>query len=453
MNKSSNWQLYLDLLASKNISEGSRRWYVFRVENFLKAHPNKKLADISKAEIEAYLLSLSHSKNISSWQFEQAIDALKLLLVDLSDTSTSKEIDWVYWHDAAKSLSQNHATIAANDSVEAALESKHQSLGLISIEHKDVLLNMTRLIRSRHYSIRTEQSYIDWVARFFNFTQYKPLSNLAKQDVEDFLSNMVVERRVAASTQNQALNALVFLLTQVLERPREEFNFKHSKRPQRLPVVLSQDEVNQLLKSMSGTYFLMAGLMYGTGMRLMECIRLRVQDIDFDYNQIMIRDAKGNKDRVVPLPMRFADDLKDQINQVQIIHESDLDAGVSGVYLPTALAGKYPNADKELIWQYVFPASRISVDPRTGLSRRHHIHENTLQKSIKKAADQSGILKKISSHVLRHSFATHLLESGYDIRTVQELLGHSDVNTTMIYTHVLNKPGLSVKSPADNLSF
>ncbi len=257
--------------------------------------------------------------------------------------------------------------------------------------------------------------------------------------------------KYTASSQNQALNALVFLLTQVLEKPREEFNFKHSKRPQRLPVVLSQSEVNTLLKCMSGTYLLMAGLMYGAGMRLMECIRLRIQDIDFDYNQIIIRDAKCNKDRVVPLPLRFTDDLKQQINHVQLIHQTDLAAGVGGVYLPDALASKFPNSDKAFIWQYVFPASRISVDPRSGFSRRHHLHENTLQKAIKKAADQSSINKKISSHVLRHSFATHLLESGYDIRTVQDLLGHSDVNTTMIYTHVLNKPGLSVKSPADNL--
>ncbi len=451
MNKQSNWQKYIDLLAIKQIPEIAQRWYVYRVEQFLKSQPSLKVTDFSVSDIESHFQDLARDKNLLDWQFVQAIEAIQFLLVDLSSTPTAQQIDWDYWRQAAKTLEPNHATLAVNASVDETIAFKHKVLAQESAEHEEILKQMIRLIRYRHYSIRTEKSYVDWVCRFFKFIQNKPLATLQASDVGDFLSSLVIDRKVAASTQNQALNALVFLLTQVMERPHEEFQFKHSKRPRRLPVVLSQREVNNLLKQMSGIYLLMAGLMYGTGMRLMECIRLRVKDVDFDYSQIIIRDAKGNKDRLVPLPDRYAIELKDHLDGVELGHTADLAAGTGGVFLPEALARKYPKADKLFIWQYVFPASKLSVDPRSQRSRRHHIHETTLQKAIKTAADKSGIRKKVSSHSLRHSFATHLLESGYDIRTVQELLGHSDVNTTMIYTHVLNKPGLSVKSPADLL--
>ena len=257
---------------------------------------------------------------------------------------------------------------------------------------------------------------------------------------------------VAASTQNQALNALVFLYKQVLGYELGELDgFVRAKRPKRLPVVLDRVEVRGLLDRLDGTQHLMVGLLYGTGMRLMECVRLRVQDLDFSYSQLVVRDGKGQKDRVVPLPQRLVPPLHEHLERVQALHRKDLDQGFGEVFLPDALARKWPNAPKEWGWQYVFPSGRLSVDPRSGKTRRHHLHENGLQKAVKAAAQKAEITKKVNCHCLRHSFATHLLESGYDIRTVQELLGHADVSTTMIYTHVLNRGGQGVLSPLDGL--
>jgi integron integrase len=263
----------------------------------------------------------------------------------------------------------------------------------------------------------------------------------------------VVNRRVSASTQNQALNALVFFYKHVLKNETIELGaFAHSKKPRRLPVVLTRDEVQRLFSMLNSPMArLMAGLLYGCGLRLMECVRLRILDVDFGYQRILIRNAKGGKDRIVPLPNRLNELLREQIKSVEQQHRQDLACGLGGVYLPDALSRKYPKAEKELMWQYLFPASRVSADPRSGTLRRHHIHENNLQKHMKHAATAAALNKRVNCHALRHSFATHLLESGYDIRTVQELLGHADVSTTMIYTHVLNKPGITVTSPFDVL--
>ena len=268
--------------------------------------------------------------------------------------------------------------------------------------------------------------------------------------MKTYLDYLAVEREVTASTQNQALNALVFFYGEVLQKPIGEIEeFARAKRPRRLPEVMTWDEVRMLLSKMNGITGLMAGLMYGSGMRLMECVRLRVKDIDFTRHQIMVRDGKGQKDRVTMLPDRFGPSLQEHLARVKVTHEQDLAQGTADVYIWPALARKYPNMGKEWIWQYVFPAKTLSVDPRSGKVRRHHINETLVQKAVKEAAGRAAINKRVSCHTLRHSFATHLLEAGYDIRTVQELLGHANVVTTMIYTHVLNRPGLSVKSPAD----
>ncbi|WP_455204799.1 integron integrase, partial [Kaarinaea lacus] len=289
-------------------------------------------------------------------------------------------------------------------------------------------------IRTKQYSIRTEQAYVNWLARYIAFHKMQDPANLNGQSVKAYLEHLVVNRHVAGSTQSQALCALVFFYKQVLETDLGEFgDFTRSKKHRRLPVVLSTNEIKSLFSQIdNSTYLLMANLLYGCGLRLLECIRLRIFDVDFDYHQIIVRNAKGNKDRVVPLPKRLVKSLGDQIRHVKSLHEEDIEAGYGEVFLPYALSRKYPNAAKETGWQYLFPASKLSVDPRSKKTRRHHIHETVLQKHIKKAAREAGLFKRVSCHSLRHSFATHLLQSGHDIRTVQELLGHADVSTTMI---------------------
>jgi integron integrase len=306
-------------------------------------------------------------------------------------------------------------------------------------------------IRSRHYSLRTEQAYIFWVRRFILFHRKRHPETMGESEITEFLTHLAVARQVAASTQNQALSAILFLYKHVLDRELDRLDgVTRAKRPQRLPVVLSQDEVRNLLVALSGVNALVARLLYGTGMRKMECLRLRVKDVDFSYRQICVRSGKGDKDRVTLLPDILVDELREQLDAASLLHQQDLEAGYGEVSLPYALSRKYPNAGREWIWQFVFPATRRSVDPYSGVIRRHHWYQTNVQRAIKQAAHTLRLGKPVSVHTLRHSFATHLLENGYDIRTVQDLLGHKDVSTTMIYTHVLNKGGRGVRSPLDN---
>jgi integron integrase len=315
---------------------------------------------------------------------------------------------------------------------------------------RDLLHRLRDRIRCKHYSIRTEEAYADWVRRFLAFHADLPLDRLAEAEISSFLTYLAVHDKVAASTQNQALNALVFFFRSVLQQKLDSpFQLIRAKRPFRLPTVLSKTEVQRIFRRLSGQSLLMTQLLYGSGLRLMEVLRLRVKDIDFNLRQILVRDGKGFKDRVTMLPDQLRDPLLAHLERVRRIFEADLDRGFGGVYLPYALERKYPAAAREWKWQYVFPSDRISTDPRTGAIRRHHADESNLQKEVRRAAREAGILKPVGCHTFRHSFATHLLEAGHDIRTVQELLGHSDVKTTMIYTHVLNRGGLGVRSPLD----
>lgn len=302
-------------------------------------------------------------------------------------------------------------------------------------------------IRVRHYSIRTEQAYIGWIRRFILFNNKRHPAEMGEQEVTRFLTSLAVDGNVAPSTQNQALNALVFLYKVVLERELQDVNAVRAKQPQKIPVVLTQDEVSRLLRGLSGVHWLTACLMYGSGLRLMEAVRLRVQDIDFPHKAILIRNGKGGKDRVVTLADELHIPLQRHLQAVRSTHQKDLADGFGEVYLPHALAKKYPDAPIQWGWQYVFPAAKRSVDPRTGVERRHHVGEQSVQRAIRQSVRNAGIEKKASCHTLRHSFATHLLERGMDIRTVQEQLGHKDVRTTQIYTHVLNRGGSAVLSP------
>ena len=320
----------------------------------------------------------------------------------------------------------------------------------VEAAHGALLERMRGEIRRRHYSIRTEQTYLDWIRRFLTFHQLKAPAEIGAKGVRDYLTYLAQTREVAAGTQNQALNAISFLYKSVLECDPGEFgDFTHAKRPKRIPEVLTPSEVDALLDAIAGVYGLMAGLLYGAGLRLMECVRLRVKDVRFEEAQLVVRDGKGQKDRITLLPERYRAALERQIAEVRALFEADRAAGLPGAYVWPALERKYPNAGKEWPWQYVFPSDRLSVDPRSKTVRRHHIHENALQRALKGAVERLGLPHRVSCHTLRHSFATHLLQDGADIRTVQELLGHSDVNTTMIYTHVLNRPGVTVRSPAD----
>ncbi|MEO7936872.1 MAG: integron integrase [Dokdonella sp.] len=313
------------------------------------------------------------------------------------------------------------------------------------------LLDQVRArVRRLGLAIRTEKVYVDWIRRFILANGKRHPREMGAREVEAFLTLLATRGKVAASTQNQALSALLFLYREVLgqDLPWME-NIRRAKRPVRLPVVLTTDEVCQILDRMTGPSQLMAHLLYGAGLRLMECVRLRVQDVDFVRNEITVRGGKGGKDRRTMLPVRTVAALKIQLEETRAVHERDLGEGHGAVWLPSALERKYTHASMEWIWQYVFPARSRSIDPRSGIERRHHIDEKTLQRAVRVAVQASGIDKHASCHTLRHSFATHLLESGSDIRTIQELLGHSDVSTTMIYTHVLNRGGSGVVSPLD----
>ena len=307
-------------------------------------------------------------------------------------------------------------------------------------------------IRRKGYSLRTEKSYSHWIKRFIVFHGKWHPKELGAPEVEAFLTGLAVDRDVAAATQNLALSAILFLYREVLETPLPWLDsIERAKKPARLPTVLSAAEVGAVLAQLDGTPGLMLRLLYGTGMRLMECVRLRVKDVDFAARQITVRDGKGGKDRVTMLPDALAEELRTHLSVTKALHAADLAAGLGAVWLPDPLARKYPSAPKAWGWQYVFPARGLSIDPLGGERRRHHIDEKMLQRAIRRAAQAAGIVKPVSPHVLRHSFATHLLQSGYDIRTVQELLGHADVSTTMIYTHVLNRGGRGVVSPLDQL--
>lgn len=447
---------YLECMHKASIPEKQRRWYVKRVEVFIKAQNGRRIKTLSGADIAGYFEAIGRQNRLPGWQFRQCIDAIRILYCDLLSTRAAREVDWSYWLDSARQLETDHPTTAHRltpDELAYVKERRGEGpLNRVRAAHHDLLVRFTSEIRRRGYAYRTEQSYEQWICRFILFCKGGAPEEAGADEVRSFLNYLAIQRGVSTSTQNQALNALVFLYKQVLALELGGLEeVVRAKRPRSLPVVLSRGEVTALLAQMQGTHRLAAALLYGTGMRLLEGLRLRVQDLDFDYHRIHIHQAKGKKDRYVPLPGMLVDDLRRQIDEVGQLHARDVAAGYGEVNLPDALARKYPNAGRELKWQFLFPSGRLAVDPRGGAIRRHHLHESSLQKAVKRAAAACHINKRVGCHTLRHSFATHLLEANYDIRTVQELLGHADVSTTMIYTHVLSHPGVGVISPLDHI--
>lgn len=457
------WDNYIFKTKAYRIKSTSARWYVRHAETYIRAHANLRLAQHSAPQMEKYLRGKGRNSYLEDWQFKQMVVALKILFVEMVKTSWASSFAWDDWVVAADSLPNSHATVArdyqaiAVDQKEAldygAADSDSNLYKRVVNYYPEHIRAFIEEIRVRRYSIRTERAYLGWILRYISFYSMQDPAKLTEKHIARYLEYLVLRRKVASSTQSQALNALMFFYRQVLQRElNERIEFVHSRKPRRLPVVLTADEIKRLFSGLENTtQLLMANLLYGCGLRLMECVRLRIMDVDFGYQQILVRNTKAKKDRVVPIPKKLTTILEVQIDKVKALHIEDIEQGFGKVYLPGALALKYPGADSQFRWQYVFPSSKISTDPRSGVSRRHHVHESGLQKYIKKAGEHAGITKNVNCHALRHSFATHLLENGYDIRTVQELLGHADVSTTMIYTHVLNKPGVTVTSPLDML--
>ena len=432
------WLNFRTIVISKGINEKYADYYVTWGMRFAKSIKGVSLKRRTNDQISLFLYNLQQGSHIEDWQVKQAAHAIELLYNDYLNIEAKVKMP---------------EAGAVKPASESKPNTKSQSdLPRVEEKYAKLMEKIRKAISVRHYSLRTEQAYLHWAKRFIYYNDMKSPEEMGAPELKSFLEHLAKERGVAASTQNQALNALVFLFEQVMGRELGDIGvFTRAKRPRKLPVVLARDETSALLAHLKGRNAIITGLLYGSGLRIMECLRLRIKDIDFEQGQIMVREGKGAKDRITTLPERYVKELRDHIKKVRANHDKDLEEGYGEVYLWPSIERKYPNASKEWKWQYVFPSDRLSVDPRTGLVRRHHLNESNIQKAIKKAAAAAEIHKQVSCHTLRHSFATHLLESGYDIRTVQELLGHKDVSTTMIYTHVLNRPGLAVKSPADTL--
>ena len=435
-------------LVRADVGEKGQKWFpgwVGKYADFLKKSRSDRLA-VDRQTVIEFLRSLRDT-SVPAWQRLQAASAIEcyrdvvLCSAEPALNDITQKLKEISDHER-----NGHKGAATDDRATTEL------IGLIDPNEPPMIQQLRRECRLMHYSDRTEKAYAGWVERFmrrFSLDPANTLTAVGEHEVKTFLTELAVEGHVASSTQNQAFSGLLFLFQKVLKRKLQFVDAIRANRPRRLPVVLSQDEARRLLDELSGRDKLMAQLLYGAGLRLMECLRLRVKDVSFELGQIIVREGKGDKDRITVLPCLACEGLLLQIDLVKRLHEDDVQAGGGRVWLPNALAKKYPNADLEFGWQFLFPAHKLSRDPRSGIVRRHHIHESVLAVALKKAARKARISRPVTSHSLRHSFATHLLETGSDIRTVQDLLGHADVSTTMIYTHVLNRPGLAVRSPLD----
>ncbi|MEW6376703.1 MAG: integron integrase [Thermodesulfobacteriota bacterium] len=415
------------ILELGNIPEDKIKFYLHWVRRFLKSC-HYQLENITTESVSRYLDSLDADEKIADWQVKQAADAVILYVEKY----------------LKKSLQQ--VTPLAKDPRETSVDPK------ASVQWKQTLEEAKNVIRLRHFSLSTEKTYLGWIARFKTFLKDRDPHSLESNDMKKYLTHLALHGRVSASTQNQAFNALLFLYRHILQKEVDDLtSVARAKRKVILPTVLSRDEVKKLLSFLDGPHLLMAQLMYGCGLRLMECLRLRIKDVDFENDLLMVHSGKGEKDRALMIPRKIREELARHVASVKEIHDQDVKMGYGEVSLPDALEKKYPNAPKEWGWQWLFPAEKLSVDPRTGKVMRWHIHPSAIQRAVKDAVMKASLPKMASCHTLRHSFATHLLEAGHNIRTIQELLGHKHVNTTMIYTHVIRKKPSEIRSPLDGL--
>lgn len=463
---------YLQVLEEPGVEERRRPFYAHWVRQFFQRHQGTRRRDLGRVEIESFLQALTNDPAVADWQVAQARDAVEVYYEQFRGLALASGQTP---HGPANKASAPARAEGAVDRTrsqyepawhgpadripEARVLTPPQMIPLPPRPRSAAQVDWQALekaartaLRTEHYALKTEKAYIHWIRRFVAHHHGRRQSDMGVAEIHQFLSHLAINARVAASIQNQALNAIVLLYRKVLKHEPGHCNgFPHARRPKRLPVVLSRQEVQALLSRMDGLKGLIARLMYGTGMRVSEALRLRVQDLAFDRNEIIVRAGKGDKDRRVPLPASLKAELYQHLDGRRHQYETDREKGMHEVELPGALARKYPRAPYEWKWQFVFAASEFSVDPRSGARRRHHLHEIRVQRAVKRVAVEAGIAARVTPHTLRHCFATHLLEGGQDIRTVQELLGHADVSATMVYTHVLNKGPMGVVSPLDTL--
>jgi integron integrase len=443
------WARYAESLLKHAIAGRNAEWHIRHAQRFCYGLNGKHLRDLGTSDLDAYLARLGRQQKVEAWQLRQTISALRVLFSDMTECKWASAYPWQEKMDACQDLSAEHPSRARDLSAQEIVSERQKRKPTISdpktLQELGRLREVTRL---QDKAYRTEQTYSEWVERFVRFCDGVLPDDPLR--VAAFLEHLALRDQVAPATQAQALNALVFFYRHVRHVELGDLgDFKRPKSRHKLPVVLTYEEIDRLLGNMADTAGLMARLMYGTGMRLMECVRLRVKDVDWGNHYITVIYGKGKKSRFVPLPEVYTDELKAHVAMRKLEYERDLAAGFGEVYVSDALRRKWPNVGTKWGWHYVFAAARISTDPRSGRHMRHHVSENVPQKAIKRAVAKAEIVKDASCHTLRHSFATHLLAAGHDIRTVQELLGHADVATTMIYTHVLNRPGLTARSPAD----
>lgn len=444
---------FFQVLEELKIPKSRQPFYAHWVRQFFKRFLKHRRRDLGRVDLTAFLSILRDDPGIANWQVTQAKDAIEVYYEQFRGIALEPD---------TMSQSDQNINSRTNDLHRVPQPRKlteRKRIPAPVIIKNATHVDMTELedaakntLRLEHYALKTERSYLQWIKRFVRFHNNRRPSDMGANEIHHFLSHLAINRKVAPSTQNQALNAIVFLFRKVIRKKIDDFSdFPRARRGKRLPVVLSRQEVKAILDKMDGVEGFIAQLMYGTGMRLSEALKLRIQDISFHRNEILVRAGKGNKDRRVPLPLILKPDLYEHIDGRRTQYECDRELNMHEVELPGGLARKYPNAPFEWSWQFVFAASNFSCDPRSGAKRRHHIHEIRIQRAVKKASEHIGLITHATPHTLRHCFATHLLEAGQDIRTIQKLLGHSDIKTTMIYTHVLNKGPFGVISPLDSL--